>query len=57
MVRVTVGPVRNNAAIGLEPGDVARISQDGQPLEVYVGAADEETWIARETVRCLRATQ
>ncbi len=50
-------PVRNNAAIGLEPGDVARISQDGQPLEVYVGAADEETWIARETVRCLRATQ
>ena len=50
-------PARNNAAIGLQPGDVARVSQDGQPLEVYVGAADEETWIARETARCLNATQ
>jgi acetate kinase len=52
-----LNPARNSAAIGLQPGDVARISQDGQPLEVYVGAADEETWIARETVRCLKATQ
>lgn len=49
-------PARNSAAIGLQPGDVARISQDEQPLEVYVGAADEETWIARETVRCLQGT-
>ena len=47
---------RNSAAIGLQPGDVARISMDGQPLEVYVGAADEETWIARETVHCLTGT-
>jgi acetate kinase len=54
---VRLDPTRNSAAIGLQPGDVARISQDGQPLEVYVGAADEETWIARETVRCLKATQ
>jgi len=50
-------PARNSAAIGLQPGDVAPISQEGQPLEVYVVAADEETWIARETVRCLRRTQ
>jgi acetate kinase len=50
-------PSLNSAAIGLQPGDAVRISQDGQPLEVYVGAADEETWIARETVRCLNATQ
>lgn len=49
---------RNKAAIGLQQGDVMQISQDGQPLGVYVGAADEETWIARETVRCLKkATQ
>jgi acetate kinase len=54
---VRLDPARNNAAIGLQSGDVARISQDGQPLEVYVGAADEETWIARETARCLKATQ
>ena len=50
-------PSLNSAAIGLQPGDITRISQDEQPVEVYVGAADEETWIARETVRCLRATQ
>ncbi|HSF08608.1 MAG TPA: acetate kinase [Nitrospirales bacterium] len=48
---------RNKAAIGLQQGDVMQISQDGQPLGMYVGAADEETWIARETVRCLKATQ
>ncbi|WP_342346380.1 acetate kinase [uncultured Nitrospira sp.] len=49
-------PTLNSAAIGLQQGAVARISQDGQPLEVYVGAADEETWIARETVHCLTGT-
>jgi acetate kinase len=49
-------PNLNSAAIGLQPGEVARISQDEQPLEVYVGAADEETWIARETVHCLTGT-
>ncbi|HBP89705.1 MAG TPA: acetate kinase [Nitrospirales bacterium] len=46
----------NHAAKGLQPGDVARISQNGHLLEAYVGAADEETWIARETMRCLQAT-
>jgi acetate kinase len=50
-------PARNGAATGLQPGEVARISQDGHPLKAYVGAADEETWIARETVRCLQGTR
>jgi len=49
-------PARNRAATGLQPGEVARISQNGHPLEAYVGAADEETWIARETMRCLQET-
>lgn len=50
-------PNLNSGAVGLQPGDVTRISKDGQSLEVYVGAADEETWIARETVRCLEGTR
>lgn len=45
---------RNRAAVGLPPGSAARISQDGAEIGVYVVADDEETWIARETVRCLR---
>jgi acetate kinase len=48
---------RNRAAIGLQPGQVTHISEDGAPLKVYVVAADEETWIARETVKCLQATR
>ena len=47
---------RNRAAIGLQPGQGTHISEDGYPLKVYVVAADEETWIARETVKCLQAT-
>ncbi|MGP0594350.1 acetate/propionate family kinase [Nitrospira sp. T9] len=50
-------PSLNSKAVRLQPGDVTRISKDEQPLEVYVGAADEETWIARETVRCLEGTR
>jgi len=46
-------PGRNDAAVGLEPGRAARISADGARPEAYVVAADEETWIARETVRAL----
>ena len=46
----------NRAATGLQPGVIARISLDGHPLEAYVGTADEETWIARETMRCLQTT-
>jgi len=46
---------RNKAAIGLQPGQVTQISEDGSPLKVYVVPADEETWIARETVKCLQS--
>lgn len=45
---------RNTAAVHLSPGSVARISQDEATLAAYVVADDEETWIARETVRCVR---
>ncbi len=47
---------KNNAAVGLQPGHVAIISKGNSSLNAYVVAADEETWIARETVRCLKAT-
>ncbi|MFQ5962126.1 MAG: acetate/propionate family kinase, partial [Candidatus Methylomirabilales bacterium] len=46
---------RNKAAVHLPPGSAARISQDAASLAAYVVADDEETWIARETVRCLRS--
>ena len=45
---------RNNSAVGLAPGRGSQISHDGATLAAYVVAANEETWIARETVRCLR---
>ena len=48
---------RNRAAVGLAPGGAAQISADGSPLAAYVVAADEETWIARETVRCVKGMQ
>lgn len=48
-------PDCNRAAIGLAPGRAAKISVDGSKLAAYVVAADEETWIARETVRCVRS--
>ena len=47
---------KNNAAVGLQPGHVAIISKGNSSLDAYVVAADEETWIARETVRCLKET-
>ncbi len=45
---------RNKAAVGLPPGSAARISRETVGLAVYF-VADEETWIARETVRCLQS--
>ena len=48
---------RNRAAVGLAPGQAKHISVDDSLPAVYVVAADEETWIARETVRCLRAAR
>jgi len=47
---------KNKAAVGLRPGHVANITKENSSLNAYVVAADEETWIARETVRCLKAT-
>ena len=47
---------RNRAAVGLKSGSAAAISVDGSSPSVYVVAADEETWIATETARCVRAT-
>jgi acetate kinase len=47
-------PDFNRAAVGLAPGHAAKISTDGSRLAAYVVPADEESWIARETVRCVR---
>ena len=44
-----------DTAVGLNAGSAAKISRDDSRPEVYVVAADEETWIAKETARCLRA--
>ena len=46
---------RNGAATGLAPGQAARISADGAGVHAWVVATDEESWIARETWRCLQA--
>ena len=45
----------NQATVGLRPGSAAKISTEDSRLAVYVVAADEETWIAKETARCVRA--
>ena len=47
----------NRAGVGLAPGRAAQISADGSRLAAYVVAADEETWIASETVRCVRGVR
>jgi acetate kinase len=46
---------RNRAAVGLAPGSAAQISTGDSRVMIYVVAADEETWIAQETARCVRA--
>ena len=51
---LTLNRDRNRAAVGLAPGRAAQISTDESRPAAYVVAADEETWIARETVRCVR---
>lgn len=45
---------KNSAAITLAAGSAACISPDDTTLPAYVTAVDEETWIARETLRRLR---
>jgi acetate kinase len=44
----------NREAVGLAPGRAAKITVVGSRLAAYVVATDEETWIARETVQCVR---
>ena len=46
---------RNRMTVGLASGKAAQISMDESRLAAYVVAVDEETLIAKETVRCVRA--
>ncbi len=50
---LSLDPIRNAAVSDLADGDMARISREAARLEVYVAAVDEETEIAKETIRCL----
>lgn len=43
----------NQAAVGLTPGSVAKISPDGTDIAAFVIGTDEESWLASETARCL----
>ncbi|HEX6726971.1 MAG TPA: acetate/propionate family kinase, partial [Nitrospira sp.] len=52
---ISLNADRNRAAVGLRPGAAAKISPDDSTPAVYVVAADEETWIAKETARCVQA--
>jgi acetate kinase len=52
---IRLDPDSNHAAVGLTPGSAAKISPDRSKPEVFVVAADEETWIAKETVRCVKS--
>jgi len=47
-------PNRNQSVVGLPQGRAAKISTDDSSPAAYVVAADEESWIAKETVRCVR---
>ena len=46
---------RNRSAVELAPGEGRCISRDDARLNAYVVAADEEAYIASETVRCVQA--
>ncbi|HYM87762.1 MAG TPA: acetate kinase [Nitrospiraceae bacterium] len=50
---LSLDPIRNAAVSDLADGDMARISREDARLEAYVAAVDEETEIAKETIRCL----
>lgn len=54
---IRLDPERNNQVGELPPGTAVCISRSDATLPVYVAAVDEETWIARETVRCLTFTE
>ena len=46
-------PLRNEAAVGVAPGEATKISEEGAPLACYVAGVDEEVEIARATRDCL----
>jgi len=52
---MSLHPDRNRTAVGLSAGSAGKISTDDSQVAVFVVAADEETWIAKETARCVRA--
>jgi acetate kinase len=52
---LSIDKERNAQAVGLRSGAAARISPDEARLPAYVIPADEESWIARETARCVLA--
>jgi acetate kinase len=52
---LSIDKERNAQAVGLKPGGAARISADDARLPAYVIPADEESWIARESTRCVLA--
>jgi acetate kinase len=47
-------PERHTTAVGLAAGRAARMSHDTARLAASVVAADEEPWIARETLQCVQ---
>ena len=52
---INLNAKRNHAVVGLKRGETEKISAEESRIAVYVVAADEETWIAKETARCVRA--
>ncbi len=48
-----IDPRRNAAVTRVRGGEAVPITEPGSTVPVYVMHVDEETWIARETVRCL----
>ena len=53
---LTIEKDRNAQAVGISAGTAACISPDSAALPAFVVPADEESWIARETVACLSET-
>ncbi len=50
---VRLDPVRNQATVGLAPGDSMMISEDEAPVACFVVGVDEEVEIARATHDCI----
>jgi acetate kinase len=46
-------PLRNEKAVGLAPGEAAKISAEDAQLACYVAGVDEEVEIARATIDCI----